>query len=436
MKNKILIYGRFLIAIAVLVLCGLAFYRHTYPLKIFDLQFTAALQSGLVSGFGLGLILFAVLIVITLLFGRVYCGALCPLGLYQELLTILFKPFYKKRKGAKEPMKHYVFAYLLAAILFGALCGGTAVLLRMLDPYSVAGNAMSGACFGIGFAIALAVLVFFKKRFFCTNICPVGAILGLISRFSLFKIRIDTDKCKMCSLCARSCPCGSIDFKNHTVNNETCVKCFKCLNHCGHSALYYGLPKSKPAEFSIKRRQLLTSGAVLVLFGAAFKGGIELTKKIVTKVKQVILPAGSGTPEEFANRCLNCNLCVQNCPMKIIKKATADTPFVHLDYGDTYCDFNCHKCSQVCPSGAIKRISLKEKQNTKIANAVIDEDVCIKCGICATECPKKIIIKEDGELPIIQFDQCIGCGKCASVCPVKAIKIEPTPKQITLVKGE
>jgi ferredoxin len=303
----------------------------------------------------------------------------------------------------------------------------------MLDPYSVAGNAMSGAWFGLGFVIALTVLVFFKKRFFCTNICPVGAVLGLISRFSLFKIRIDTDKCKMCSLCARSCPCGSIDFKNHTVDNETCVKCFKCLSYCSHGALYYGLPKTEKPAFNINRRKFITAGLVLATFGAAFKGGIELSKKMATKVKNVILPAGSGDVQDFANRCLNCNLCVQNCPMKIIKPANTKTPFVHLDYGDKYCDFNCHKCSSVCPSGAIKRMTLKEKQNTKIANAVIDEDVCIKCGICAIECPKKIIIKEDGELPIIQFDKCIGCGKCANACPVKAISIEPVNKQVTLI---
>ena len=201
--------------------------------------------------------------------------------------------------------------------------------------------------------------------------------------------------------------------------------------------MYYGLPKAKPVEFSFKRRQLLTSGAVLILFGAAFRGGIELTKKVAAKAKRVILPAGSGSPEDFANRCLNCNLCVQNCRMKIIKPATSEIPFVHLDYGESsYCAYDCYKCSTICPSGAIKRMSLKEKQNTKIANAVINEDVCIKCGICAMECPRKIIEKEDGKFPIVRFDGCIGCGKCATVCPVKAIKIEPTSKQITLVKGE
>ena len=430
MKNKILIYGRLLIAVAVLILCGLAYFAHIYPVRIFDPQLTAALQSGLISGLGTGMILLIVVLVLTLIFGRVYCSTLCPLGLYQELLTILFKPFYKKRKI--KPQKHYAAAYFLMALVFGTLFGGTIVCLRMIDPYSVAGNALSGAWFGLGFITALTVLVFFKKRFFCTNICPVGAILGLISRFSWLKIRIDDEKCIKCGLCARSCPCGSINFENHTVNNETCIKCFKCLAHCQNNSLYYGLPKTKEVAFNAKRRQFIVSGLVLVTFGAAFKCGIELTKAVASKVKKVILPAGADNAEDFANSCLNCNLCVKNCPMKIIKPATSDIPFVHLDYGKKYCAFNCHKCSSVCPSGAIKRLTLAEKQNTKIAAVVINEDICIQCGLCAMECPKQIIIKEQGEYPIIQFDKCIGCGKCASVCPVKAIAVEPIAKQVEL----
>ena len=431
MKNKVLIYGRFLMALVVLILCGAAYWGNFYPLKIFDIQFTAALQSGIISGVSIGLLLLLILVVVTLFFGRVYCSTLCPLGLYQELLTILFKPFYKKRKSA--PQKHHITAYFLAAVLLGTLFGGTVVCLRMLDPFAVTGNALSGVWFGLGFVAVLTVLTFFKKRFFCTNICPVGAVLGLISRFSLLKIRIDEDKCTKCALCAKSCPCGSIDFAAHKVDNETCVKCFKCLNHCAHGALYYGLPKAKKVAFNAKRRQFIVSGLVLATFGAAFKGGIDLSKAVASKVKKAILPAGGGKVEDFANRCLNCNLCVKNCPMKIIKPATVNMPYVHLNYGDKYCDFNCHKCSEVCPSGAIKRLTLAEKQNTKIAAAVINENICIQCGVCAKECPKQIIIKERGEYPLIQFDKCIGCAKCASACPVKAITIEPISEQVELL---
>ena len=435
MKNRLLIYGRFLLAIAVFVFFGLAFFGRIYPFKIFDVQLTAAIQSGLISGFGLSVVLFLGILVLTLLFGRIYCSILCPLGFYQEILTILFKPFYKKRKF--YPMKHHKFAYFLAAVLFGTVCGGTAVLIRMIDPYSIAGNAMSGAVFGLGFLLALTVLVFIKKRFFCTNICPVGALLGFVSRFSLLKIRIDTKKCKMCSLCAKSCPCGSIDFKNHVVNNESCVKCFKCLSRCDEGALYYGLSKMQDVPFDIKRREFLKSAAVLLLFGVAMKGGMNLSKIVAAKVKKVILPAGSKSMGDFANRCLNCNLCVQNCPRHIIKPATKEIPFVHLDYGaDSYCAYRCHKCSTVCPSGAIAHITLKQKQQTKIANAVLNEDICIRCGVCAYECPKQIIIKKRGQFPIVRFDECIGCGKCATVCPVKAIKIEPVYQQVFLNKGE
>ena len=140
----------------------------------------------------------------------------------------------------------------------------------------------------------------------------VGAVLGLISRFSWFKVRIDENKCTKCALCARSCPCGSIDFGNHIVNNETCVKCFKCLNHCAHGALYYGLPKTEKVAFNAKRRQFIVSGLVLAAFGAAFKGGIDLSKAVASKAQRAILPAGGGNVEDFANRCLNCNLCVKN----------------------------------------------------------------------------------------------------------------------------
>lgn len=434
MKNKILIYARFFIVLTMLVLCILAFLRKFYPIKIFDIQLIAALQSSFISGFGLSAVLLLIIIISTLLFGRIYCSALCPLGIYQELLSILFKPFYKKRKF--QPVKHHVFAYFFAAVLFGTFFGGTIAFLRLLDPYSITGNALSGALFGLGFIIALAVLVFFKKRFFCTNICPVGIVLGLISRFSVYKIRINTDKCTMCTLCAKSCPCGSIDFKNHTVNNETCIKCFKCLPYCKHGALYYGLEQTKQTpKFNIKRRQFLISLFALTIFGCAFKGGMDFSKKIISKIKNVILPAGSRHVSDFANRCLNCNLCVQNCPQKIIKPATKDIPFIHIDYKNSYCKFNCNKCSSVCPSGAIERINLKQKQNIKIANAVINEDVCIQCGVCAYECPKQIIIKKRGQFPIVQFDKCIGCGKCATVCPVKAISLEAVSKQINLIKG-
>lgn len=427
MSKKWLINIRIIVALIVFVGSVMAFINACYPLPFFDVQFTAIIQSVLVAPTITAVVLLLMLLGVTLLFGRIYCATLCPLGIYQELLTILFKPFYKKRTEKRTP--HSVIGYFSAAILFGTLFGGTVALLRLVDPYSVAGNALSGATYGIAFITVLTILVFFKKRFFCTDICPVGAILGILSRFSLFKIRIESNSCKLCHLCEKVCPTASIDVKNQTVNNETCIRCFKCLTHCHHSAISYGLKEKAPVSFNPSRRKFIINGALLLALGGAFKGGIELSKNIAAKVKKIILPAGAESAEKFANRCLNCNLCVANCPMKIIKKKDNNIPVVHLEYGKSYCKYNCHKCSEVCPSGAIKKISLSEKQHTKIATAFINTDKCIQCGICVRECPGKIITKEKGEFPHIDENKCIGCGLCHSVCPMQAISMVSVEEQ-------
>lgn len=430
MRKKWLLYIRMLVALVVFAGTIAAFINACYPISFFDIQFTALLQSVLIGGTLTAVVLLCILLVLTLLFGRIYCSTLCPLGFYQELLIMLFKPFYKKRPEKKSP--HTVVGYFMAVILFGTLFGGTVALLRLLDPYSITGNALSGAAYGIIFIAVLTVLVFFKKRFFCTDICPVGAILGLLSRYSLFQIKIDNNSCKVCYLCEKVCPAGSIDVKNQTVNNETCIKCFKCLTHCQHSGISYQRKASKPKQqvaFNPSRRKFIINGVLLLALGAAFKGGVDLSKNIAAKVKKIILPAGAVNPEKFANRCLNCNLCVANCPMKIIKKADKEIPVVHLEYGTKFCKYNCHKCSEVCPSGAIKKISLKEKQVTKIATAVINKNACIQCGLCVRECPRKVITKARGEFPQINESKCIGCGACQSVCPARAISMVAVEEQ-------
>lgn len=118
--------------------------------------------------------------------------------------------------------------------------------------------------------------------------------------------------------------------------------------------------------------------------------------------------------------------------MKILKKADDGFGAVHIDYSNGFCDYDCHKCSEVCPSGAIRRISLAEKQKTRIGLASINPDVCIQCGLCVAECPRGIISKEDGEVPLIDSSGCIGCGVCHSVCPIQAISIFAVQEQQVL----
>ena len=118
--------------------------------------------------------------------------------------------------------------------------------------------------------------------------------------------------------------------------------------------------------------------------------------------------------------------------MKIIQKADEEFPVVHLKYQKSFCDYNCHKCSEVCPSGAIKKLTLKEKQHTQIGLASVNIDSCIQCGLCVMECPRSAITKAQGDFPQIDTEKCIGCGACQAVCPVSAIKVNATEFQKTL----
>ncbi len=424
MKKKIY-YIRLLVALLVMVLAIGAFYARFYPVKIFDIQLTALWQRVMVDFSLFAVLLTAVLLLITFLGGRLYCSTLCPLGIFQELLMLIFR-----RKNSYQPNCYY--KYFLAALLWGTLLGGTVVLLRLIDPYTIFGSALSLTLFGLVFVLILSVLVWFKGRWFCTHLCPVGVVLGLVSKVSLSRIYIKIDNCVSCGACASKCPSGSIDFKHKTVDNETCVKCLKCLGTCPKSALTYGIKPTEKVAFNPSRRKFIVGAAAVAVLAAAVKGGAVLAQNTVAKIKKVILPAGAGNAEDFANRCLNCNLCVQNCPMKIIKKADKNFGTVHIDYENSFCDYDCHKCSEVCPSGAIKKITLAQKQKTQIGLAKIDENICVKCGLYVMKCPRGAIRKPDGAYPLVDADVCIGCGACKIGCPVKAIAIEPKEVQKVL----
>ncbi len=426
-KQKKIFLTRFFIAVIVFILSVLAFTNVFYPIHFFNYQFLPLFERIIIDFSWLSLVIFSILIIITILFGRLYCSILCPFGIYQELLNTIHP---KKEKV----QKNLVLKYFLSSIIFGFLIAGSACIAKFLDPYTLFGSSLSNTTIGIIAFTLISILVFFKGRFFCSNICPVGTILGIVSKFSLNKICINKDKCVSCKLCEKNCPTGSINIENKTVDNETCVKCLKCISKCKVNAITYGICKKQDIQFDKKRRDALIWAGFLGLSIITFKKFSSATKKTVNKVKDFILPAGAKNKERLLATCLNCNLCVQRCPMKIIKKANNNFNAVSLDYKNGYCKFTCNRCSKRCPSGALHHISLQEKQNTQIGLANVDNNHCIQCGICAKSCPKGAIIKDDGEFPIIDKKLCIGCGKCAFECPTKAIKIYPVTKQRLLTK--
>ncbi len=432
MKEKSIRHIKRIIAVLVALLYIAGFWGFFYPVKLFDINIAPLIQRTFIDFTLLSGILLFLIFLMTALFGRIYCSILCPLGLFQDFCLVLF------RRKRLPRQKSLCFKYIIAAAAFGTLSGGTVIVLRLVDPYSIFGSALSGIAFGIGFMVFITILTGLYGRWFCTNICPVGTVLGIISARAYNKIYIKAESCVACGLCAQNCPAGCIDVKNKTVNNETCVKCFKCLGLCHNQGLTYGHPAEKrPAvktPFSASRRRFLITAATVTFFAAAYKAGIKLSTDVAKKVKSVILPPGAGSAERFANKCLNCNLCVENCPMKIIRKKDDNYPAVHIEYGKNYCSYNCRKCSEICPSGAIRRLTRKEKHNTQIGLADINTDACIQCGLCVRECPRNAITKPQGDFPSVNPEICIGCGACQAVCPVSAIKIVPVQTQKLLLK--
>ena len=217
------------------------------------------------------------------------------------------------------------------------------------------------------------------------------------------------------------------------IDNENCIKCLKCLEVCPKEAIHYGLKPMPDIKFSEKRRKIIISAAFLAVFGAAIKAGIEVSKNTVQKISGIILPPLAETPERFLNKCLNCNLCVKACPNKIIKKSDKNFGAVHIEYGEKgFCDNTCNKCSQVCPSGALKKITLEQKQHTRIAMAVINKENCDKCKSCIPVCPRGAIFEDEQGDTIVNSIKCIGCGLCKSTCKNNAIEISGVNEQRTV----
>ena len=424
---------RLCISVIIVIMAILGFYGLFYPVKFMNLQIAPLIQRVIFDFSIIAAALLVLIIVLTVIFGRFYCSLLCPFGILQEVVSILLQKFgkgYYPNKWSASKWDDIPYGYLTAGLVFGVMAGGTSLLVRYIEPYSIFGTAVTFSVSGLIITAVVFVLLFFKNRFFCTNICPVGAILRFISQFSVNKIYIG-ENCNKCGICAGNCPSYSVRksagipltgaAEKPSVNNETCIRCLKCLSVCPNNAVKFGI---SPVKHNGGRRDFIFKIGAAALLCAGYSAGINFTKSIVQKVKNIILPAGAVDTERMLNLCLNCNLCVGNCPNKILTKADENFSAVHIDYskGNGFCEYKCNKCSSVCPSGAVKKITLEEKQKTKIASATVT-DSCIGCRICEKLCPTGAITINLNNTAIIDELKCIGCGRCAANCNVHSIKI-------------
>ena len=405
------------------------------------------------------------LAVLTLLFGRVYCSVICPLGVFQDIISWLSgrRKGKKNRFTYKKDRKWLRYGMLVLFILLMVL--GLNAIAALIAPYSAYGRIVTslfapvyGWCNNLLAAIAahfgsyafyptevwlkslpvllvaiatlilIVVLAWRGGRTWCNTVCPVGTTLGLLSRFALFRPVIDTDKCVNCSLCGKRCKASCIDTKNHAIDYSRCVACFDCIENCSSHAIRYRLacgkkgsaPTGKETEdgHDAQRRAFLAGTALLA--GAATveakkkklaEGVAALQEKTLPPREVTPVPAGAGSRKHFYSHCTACQLCVSECPNDVLRPsarlATLMQPEMHFDKG--FCRIECNRCSEVCPTGAIRLVeSASDKSAIQIGHAVV--------------IPENCVVNRDG----------VSCGNCARHCPVGAITMVPAPDDDTL----
>jgi len=297
-----------------------------------------------------------------------------------------------------------------------------------------------------GMLLLVAYLSFRHGRLFCNLLCPAGAVLGLLSRFSFFKIVIDNNNCKECGLCERVCKAGCINSGSMDVNFAACIGCFNCIDACPTSGMSYQTRwKIKPATHEkpdIGRREVLKSsvlpalGMLLPVIGIE-NAGKERESGFKENRKIPISPPGSLSVERFSSLCTACHLCVSSCPTQVLFPSFLEYGLTgvfqpRMNYDISYCNYDCTYCGNICPTGAILPLDFSSKKEIQIGKVQFVKQDCIvvtkerDCGACSEHCPTKAVhMVPYGEhlmIPATNNDICVGCGACEYVCPAEPRK--------------
>ena len=429
--NKKPYFIRLAVAAVMFIITVLAFLPLSKPLAYILQMNLGAAAAKLIADFSIiTLSIVLVNLLAAFVFGRFYCSVVCPFGILQDIIGSIFR----RKSGAHK--NHFYIRYTVAVLCAALMFGGVSAVLRYLDPYSNFGNILTGflnlkevSILTFIPLIVIAALVIWQNRIFCTTICPVGTILGLCSKFGIFKMYISEEICKGCGQCEKECPTGAIVSKEKLLDNERCIRCMRCVAKCPGRGILYG-KKQEKITFSASRRNFITAGVVAAVAIGVFAKGKEAVSSIIEGFKKrPICPPGAGSPERFAQSCTNCGLCVEHCKGKVLKKPDAEYETVHVDFSSGKCEFDCKNCSDVCPTGALKKMTLEEKQNCRIGLVKLDYEKCTKCGLCAHSCPKHAFSHKPGETPVYNAAKCVGCGACQNICPAGAIEIISINKQ-------
>jgi len=435
-------------------------------------------------------------VALTVLLGRVFCGFICPFGTIHHAAGSI-KPSLKgermlaaNRKAPSQRIKYFMLTGVIVSAALGLNLAGLldpmAFLFRsvalavvpamgnglrsvfeamaasdhkIVQLLSYGGEVLVAPVFGYtaqayqtGWFIGLLFLAILflnriRPRFWCRVLCPLGALLGVCSRFTLLKLEQDAEKCSGCNLCTKHCQGAASPKPDTAWETSECLMCFNCFNVCPEDALAFRF-RWAPAFNrgpDMGRRAIL--GGLLAGVSLPLLGRLDGR---VDKVEdpRLIRPPGSLAEADFLQTCQRCGLCMRVCPTNVINPTLAEagmggfwTPRLIMTQG--YCEYTCTLCGSVCPTGALRPLSAKEKTGRpiKIGSAFLDRGRCLPwsgnapCIVCQEHCPtspKAIYLKTekvprpDGgeisvQLPYVDLKLCVGCGICEYKCPVQGL---------------
>lgn len=459
-----------------------------YPVKLFldfdPFIFLTTVLATRVQEIPIAFFLSITVIIITIVLGRVFCGWVCPLGTLNNIVGSLKKKHLKKAPLYLHRIKYYILIALLVSSVF------TLQLAGILDPISLLIRSFSlsiyplinygaraffdglynidipgviyisesiytvmkksilsfqqtyylqGIFIGVIFFTILG-LNLVEKRFWCKYLCPLGALLGLFSRYAILKREV-SEGCTSCGMCDTVCQGAAFSEKREEWRKTECLACFNCDDICPANAVHFGFGRKSVPSMDLGRRRVMLS----VLSGVLVVPLIRSTpfSNIPSLNPRLIRPPGALEEEEFLKRCVKCGECMKVCITNGLQPTFLEaglegiwSPMLIPKIG--YCEYRCTLCGQVCPSGAIRRLTFEDKMKVRIGIAMIDKSRCLPyanhtpCIVCEEVCPtpkkaiwfEDVIVKDrDGrklivKQPHVDLNLCIGCGICETKCPV------------------
>lgn len=432
-----------------------------------------------------GIIFSIVMLILTFILGRFFCGWVCPMGSIIDFLGIKAK----NRTSDLTRAKYYIFGLISILALIGiqiawvfdplvitarfislnfipsftlTLDNLFIFLIKALNFYaplydfyralksSILGAKVyyfSHSIVTMSFFLIICASLLITKRFWCRILCPLGAMYAIIAKFSVLSRVVH--KCERCMKCKINCRMGAIN-EDMSYKKEECVLCMDCIYDCQVRGTRFTMLDGNYITWfrrTVKSPRKEDSGAIsrrdfLFLMAASFLLSGFKNKGSVDTGKTLIRPPGVVNEREFLNKCVRCANCMRICPTNglqpvIFESGLSGIWSPHLVPEIGYCEYNCNSCGNVCPTGAIPKLSLARKKEKVLGLAYINKDICLpwaqnkECIVCEEHCPvpskaikayDEIFENKKIKRPFVDSSLCIGCGICQTKCPTMPIR--------------